>query len=173
MEVGVMRVFPVLAAAGFGLLGLGLLGAPALAQRAAPFPAFEAISAVRSMGLQPLGRPMRRGPIFIVHAANPYGVEMRVVFDARDGAVVSARPVDPTIPPAPPPVADAFGGPPPDEFDETDIARREIPARPPKVILAPRKPPRHTASLVPVKTPVPRPRPATAPALTIPINPLE
>lgn len=55
-------------------------------------PAYEILTRVREMGLDPIGQPVRRGPYYVLHAYDPRGVELRVVADAQLGDVLSAAP---------------------------------------------------------------------------------
>ncbi len=143
-------------------------------------PSYEVIAIVRSAGLTPLTRPLRRGPTYVLLAADRRGRDVRVVVDAYAGDIVSVRPVYASrfqggpygpparmMPPEPvygpgahiaPPLRDDDGG--------------------PRVIYGPRgnterniSPPRNvpntrTASAPPVAqpapTPLPRPRPSIA-----------
>jgi hypothetical protein len=50
-------------------------------------------SSVREMALAPVGKPLRRGSFYVLHARNPYGIEMRVVADAEFGDILSITPV--------------------------------------------------------------------------------
>jgi hypothetical protein len=86
----------------FGALAsLTLLASPAsaepqrLAQGFAPdvLPPYEIMTIVRSTGLHPLDRPLRRGPTYVLHAVGRRGHELRVVVDARFGDILSVRPV--------------------------------------------------------------------------------
>jgi hypothetical protein len=82
--------------AGFLLLGLATAGAqavypgPGLPDRA--LPPYEIMSIVRSTGLAPLTRPMRRGPYYVLVAVDRIGRQMRVVVDAQLGDIVNLRP---------------------------------------------------------------------------------
>ncbi len=58
----------------------------------AALPPYEINTIVRSMGFDPLTNPQRRGPYYVLNAIDPRGIEMRVVADARMGAVVSIMP---------------------------------------------------------------------------------
>jgi hypothetical protein len=106
--------------AGLWLLGLGTAGTagaqtvyarpgyaePGYAEPSLPDPAlppYEIMSIVRSTGLAPLTRPMRRGPYYVLVAVDRVGRQMRVVVDARLGDIVNLRPA----------VAAAFYGPEP------------------------------------------------------------
>jgi hypothetical protein len=65
--------------------GPGFLPDPAL-------PPYEIMSIVRSTGLAPLTRPMRRGPYYVLVAVDRVGRQMRVVVDAQLGDIVNLRP---------------------------------------------------------------------------------
>ncbi len=55
-------------------------------------PPYEIMSIVRSTGLAPLTRPMRRGPYYVLVAVDRVGRQMRVVVDAQLGDIVNMRP---------------------------------------------------------------------------------
>jgi len=55
-------------------------------------PAYEIMSIVRSTGLSPLTRPMRRGAYYVLVAVDRVGRQMRVVVDAQLGDIVNLRP---------------------------------------------------------------------------------
>ena len=55
-------------------------------------PTNEILTTVRSMGLDPIGEPLRRGPYYVLHAYDPRGVEVRVVADAQLGDILSVTP---------------------------------------------------------------------------------
>lgn len=55
-------------------------------------PPYEIMSIVRSTGLAPLTRPMRRGPYYVLVAVDRAGRQMRVVVDAQLGDIVNLRP---------------------------------------------------------------------------------
>jgi hypothetical protein len=55
-------------------------------------PAYEIVTTVRAMGLNPISDPVRRGPYYVLHAYDPRGVEVRVVADAHFGDVLSVAP---------------------------------------------------------------------------------
>jgi hypothetical protein len=58
----------------------------------AALPPYEVMSIVRSTGLTPLTRPMRRGPYYVLVAVDRFGRQLRVVVDAQLGDVVNLRP---------------------------------------------------------------------------------
>jgi len=55
-------------------------------------PVHQILTTVRSMGLNPTGEPVRRGPDYVLHAHDRRGVEMRVIVDAHFGDVLSITP---------------------------------------------------------------------------------
>jgi hypothetical protein len=56
-------------------------------------PPQEVAAIVRSTGLEPLGRPMRQGPVYVSRALDPSGQEVRVIVNAQMGRVVRIVPV--------------------------------------------------------------------------------
>jgi hypothetical protein len=60
-------------------------------------PPYEIMSIVRSTGLAPLTRPMRRGPYYVLVAVDRAGRQMRVVVDAQLGDIVNMRPATAAI----------------------------------------------------------------------------
>lgn len=66
---------------------------PRLAQAMDLMPPYEVLTIVRSAGLDPIGRPTRRGPTYVLHAIDDDDREVRVVVDARYGDIVSITPV--------------------------------------------------------------------------------
>jgi hypothetical protein len=148
-------------------------------------PPHEIMRIVRSTGLTPLTRPGRRGPYYMVIAANRSGGQMRVVIDAYGGEIVRispmmvaglygpqvAAPYEPppriaTVPPEPrepPPVygpnARFDGGVPP-------VPPRSVPGA--RIATAPAAAPPTTgavpppAAALPERTPMPRARPSVA-----------
>jgi hypothetical protein len=68
---------------------------PGLYPDAGPaLPPHEVITIVRSTGLEPLGRPVRRGPVYAIRAIDPAGgEELRVIVDAQMGNVIRMVPV--------------------------------------------------------------------------------
>jgi hypothetical protein len=82
-----------------GLLGLTVASAgPAAAQAPAAYPVatglppHEIVAIVRSTGLEPLSRPVRHGPSYMLHAVDPAGHPVRVVVDAKLGRIVGVVP---------------------------------------------------------------------------------
>ncbi len=137
----------------------------------AALPPYEINAIVRSMGFDPLTYPQRRGPYYVLNAIDPRGFEMRVVADARIGAVVAIMPAPmrydggPRIVHVP---QDAVGAL-PDDPDEADMTPEERDSlgydrhdRPgyddrrvtaPAPALAPRKPPVKSAAVPPAAAP--------------------
>lgn len=50
----------------------------------------EIIASVRSMGFDPVTRPVQRGPVYVLRAVDPNDVDVRVTVDARSGRVLTA-----------------------------------------------------------------------------------
>jgi len=67
--------------------------APVYPGYAPGLPPHEIVAVVRSTGLNPLSRPMRRGPVYAVHAVDQTGQGFRVIVDARLGRVLQIVPV--------------------------------------------------------------------------------
>jgi hypothetical protein len=69
--------------------------APPPAAAAAPLPGFvppyEITKIVRAAGYDPLMRPRREGTTYVVRATNSRGILMRIVIDARSGAIGQVR----------------------------------------------------------------------------------
>src|SRR2546423_6005565 len=98
---------------------------PALAQYAprpvvpvGPMPPESVFQMVRQMGLEPVGAPVRNGPVYIQRAADYYGKPLRVVVDASRAQVLSVEAVG--APPA------TYGGP----YASTGAAYRRRPYGP-------------------------------------------
>jgi hypothetical protein len=133
---------------------------------------FEVMRIVRSTGLAPLSRPMRRGAYYEVIAANRAGGQMRIVVDAFAGDIVKVNPImaggpygprlaapyDPQLQPPPRPVA------PYARFDDgvPPVPPRNVPAA--RIATAPATAPAPdaTAALPAARTPIPRARPSSA-----------
>jgi hypothetical protein len=56
-------------------------------------PPHEILASTRSIGLEPLSRPVRFGPAYSLRAADPAGWEVRVIADARTGRILKVTPV--------------------------------------------------------------------------------
>jgi hypothetical protein len=104
-----------------GLVAIGLACTePATAQLLAyppvgNMPPHEVITLVRSAGLEPVSRPVRHGPAYVLQATNPAGRELRVVVDARLRRIVRVVAIGPARPPAEagvPPLPEPYGRPP-------------------------------------------------------------
>jgi hypothetical protein len=82
-----------------GLADIGIANAQGIYFGFAPrvydpgLPPHEIMRIVRSTGLTPLTRPGRRGPYYVVVAANRSGGQMRVVIDAYGGEIVRINPM--------------------------------------------------------------------------------
>jgi hypothetical protein len=55
-------------------------------------PPYEIVAIVRSTGFEPLSRPVRQGPAYVVRAADPTGRVMHVFVNARMGRIVRVVP---------------------------------------------------------------------------------
>jgi len=55
-------------------------------------PADDILAGVLQIGLNPIGRPLRRGHYYVLHAYDRRGVEVRVVADAQFGDILSVAP---------------------------------------------------------------------------------
>ena len=140
---------------------------------------------VESMGLDPIGPPMRTGHLMVQRATDDFGRVMRVTLDANNGRVVSVAPAH-----APPPVNGgpyeayrSYGPGPyprsmPDDDDEfappgsAMAPRATLPPgldRPPGTVPQPYGPPPRAAAVAPYPPPVIEgPRPATKSATANP-----
>ena len=175
----------VLAATAFSLCVALLAAAPGQAQTPPPapqapppplpgfMPAFEITRIVRASGFDPLAPPLREGTTYVVRATDFRGILMRVVVDARSGAI---RAVNRIVPgPGPygqfgmvtPPYGVAPAYPPPDIAAPDVMPDAETTAapalRPPPAALAPPLPAailRPGAHPLASGPPLPRPRPA-------------
>ncbi len=94
--------------------GFSLLGAPAVLAQAPPpqpaagqptprpltgfVPAFEIIRTVRGAGLNPLSPPLREGTTYVLRATDFRGILVRVVVDARTGALRDVARIVPANP---------------------------------------------------------------------------
>jgi hypothetical protein len=154
-----------------------------------PLPPASVSEMVRQMGLEPVGPPVRSGPVYFQRAADYYGKPLRVVIDAQRAQVVSVEPMG-----GPPmlhggPYASAgspdwrrpyrysYGMPDDDAIAPPGsvMAPHAQPPQggpymqPPHAALPPAaqpKPSAKSAAVTPGKPPVPRKRPASAPQET-------
>ena len=111
-------------------------------------PPYEIMRTLRSAGFDPLALPAREGAIYVARATDYRGILMRVVLDARTGAIRDANRI------VPGPGSDAqFGALPPYESPPDSLPPPEVTGALP----LPRPAPRATVSILP---PLPRPRPA-------------
>jgi hypothetical protein len=171
-----MRLVALLAA------GFVAVSAPASAQYIlrpmapiGPLPPESVSEIVRHMGLEPVGVPVRSGPVYFQRAADYYGKPLRIVIDAHRAQVVAVEPVG-----APPmlhrgPYASAGApywrrsypyGMPDDDAIAPPGSVMAPHAQPPQAGLPPAtqaKPSAKSAAVAPAQPPVPRKRPASAP----------
>jgi hypothetical protein len=80
-------------------------------------PPYEVAKIVREAGYDPLTRPRREGSTYVVRATNHRGILMRIVVDARSGAIRAVNRIVPGPGPygvmgmMPPPYGDPYGPP--------------------------------------------------------------
>ena len=123
---------------------------------AAPLPVtgfvspYEIVHTVRSAGFDPLSPPLREGTTYVLRATDFRGILMRVVVDARTGAIRDVN----RIVPGPGRYGELYGAPPP--YDPADFDAL-VPA-PSANDMVPQlvRPP----AADPASPPLPRPRPA-------------
>jgi hypothetical protein len=117
---------------------------------------YEIVHTLRSAGFDPLAPPLREGTTYVVRATDFRGILMRVVVDARTGAIRDAN----RIVPGPgrygalDGVASSYGP----DLDAGAMAPGDSEVDPPLLRPAVARPPAHPPLLAP---PLPRPRPAT------------
>jgi hypothetical protein len=141
-----------------------------------PMPANSVFEMVRQMGLEPVGAPVRSGPVYFQRAADYYGKPLRVVIDAQRAQVVMVEPVGggPTLHSGPYASAGApywrrSYGYPYGMADDAIAPPGSVMAphaQPPQAGLPPAtqaKPAAKSAALTPARPPAPRKRPAEAP----------
>lgn len=123
-------------------------------------PAYQIATIVRSAGLVPTAKPVRAGEAYNVRAIDGSGSPVLIVVDARYGDILLVRSMvgPPPSPYGPYPHGPypRAGGTPPDFYDGPP--HRPMPNDPRL-----NQPPGHAAAVSPVRPPVPRARPATAP----------
>ncbi|MBV1698550.1 MAG: hypothetical protein KGQ47_09375 [Hyphomicrobiales bacterium] len=123
-------------------------------------PPYEVTKMIRSAGFEPLAPPLREGTTYVLRATDFRGILMRVVVDARSGAIRAVNRIVPGPGPygevgmaAPPYTMPPAYGPP--EDDGSELSPEEAALGPP---LSPAPyPVVHSRSASP---PLPRPRPA-------------
>lgn len=177
---------------------------PALAQYAprpvvpvGPMPPEGVFQMVRQMGLEPVGPPVRNGPVYFQRAADYYGKPLRVVIDASRAQVVSVEVIGgpPMLHRGPYASAGApywrrpygpYGAMAPD--DDDDFAppgsimaphaqppragvQPSVPGQPPQAGV-PQKPKAKSAAVTQYP-PTPRKRPAAAPEMAGSVEPLQ
>jgi hypothetical protein len=103
-------------------------------ERALPPAKINAI--VHSMGLVPVGQPIRKGFTYVVYANNRLGRSVRIVVDARFGKVLAVQRVIAVIPPGTYPVPQPVDGAStrpyaPDQTGTPVIRPPDVVARPP------------------------------------------
>ena len=170
----------------YAVLAALALAAPAVAepmrpaQNAAPgvLPPYEIVTIIRSTGLDPLGRPMRRGAIYALHAIGRDGDEVRVLVNARSGKIIKVTPVETASRLPPKAIVEPYGPPryiPPGrpelyEAEPPVVYEGERPvvyeARPP-VIYGPR-PPVEVPVAAPLRRHATPPNRADVPAVSAP-----
>jgi hypothetical protein len=134
-------------------------------------PPHQAIVVVRSIGMQPLSRPLRRGANYVVVASTRSGARMRIVIDAFDGTILRMRPArmarlhrQPYRPLYRPPPVTPYG---PAPVEAQPVPPRNIPGprvanTPAAIPSMPGVGPRTPGPIPPRHTPLPRPRPKVA-----------
>jgi hypothetical protein len=156
-------------------------GAPSQPKPVTGFvPTFEIMRTVRSAGFDPLAPPLREGTTYVLRATDYRGILMRVVLDARTGAIRDVTRIVPAasgslgvvLPPyGPPAYASPYGEPPYGAPVEYEGPLPMLPpgaepggprsALPPQPVAAP--PVTHAKTSTRKSTPpLPRPRPAAA-----------
>lgn len=91
----------------YAALALLLLAGPAAAQGYEPgvLPPHEIITMVSSTQFEPIGRPMRRGPNYLLRALDQYDREVTLTVNARSGQIIAVTPTQTAsrMPPSAPP----------------------------------------------------------------------
>jgi hypothetical protein len=114
----------------FAALSVLALSVPAIAEpvhlaqaiEARVLPPHEILTIVRSTGLDPIGRPVRQGPNYVLHAIDEDDREMRVIVSARRGEILRMVPAE--TPARMPPRGGVAAGP----YERTDRYERAAPA---------------------------------------------
>jgi hypothetical protein len=129
---------------------------------------FEVMRTVRAAGFDPLVPPLREGTTYVLRATDFRGILMRVVLDARTGAIRDVTRIVPAAPSAlgmmPPP----YGAPPgyasppygsPNQFDAPAAGMGPAQVGAPGQLSQPATVPAATTSTHAQSPPLPRPRP--------------
>jgi hypothetical protein len=127
---------------------------------------YEITEIVRAANLRPISRPWRAGSNFAVRAVNARGDVVRVVVDGYRGRILAIAPAEmlPTARLAPEPRIDGTAP----QYDEDG---QPLPPRPVPHAQRPATEPNRTATVTPVRPPMPRPRPADAPSPVVAVKP--
>ena len=118
---------------------------------------YEITRIARSAGFDPLAPPLREGTIYVLRATDYRGILMRVVIDARTGAIRDAN----RIVPGPGRYGQFYGA--PSLYDPADLAEPTIvpsTAEMEPALVRPMGSRGATRSAMPEIPPLPRPRPA-------------
>jgi hypothetical protein len=119
--------------------------------------AYEIAKIARTAGFQPLSPPLREGTSYVLRATDFHGALMRLVIDARSGAIRDVT----HIVPGPGRYGQYVSMPPPydgTEFDGPSVSPSEASAMSSPIHATP--PHGVTHSVLPASPPLPRPRPA-------------
>jgi hypothetical protein len=140
-------------------------------------PPYEIVRTLRAAGFDPLAPPLREGTIYVARATDYRGILMRVVLDARTGAIRDANRIVPGPgnfggPNGPPPYGGPYGPPspygrvvpPPDAMPPPPFVQHQqagvAPAAPPPFVQHQQADVAPALSNAPAATPpLPRPRP--------------
>jgi hypothetical protein len=76
-----------------GLAAALVAALPSPASAQALLPPYEITTSVRSMGLDPISEPVRRGARYVLRAIDGRGAEVKVAADALNGRILSVKPV--------------------------------------------------------------------------------
>jgi hypothetical protein len=167
----VLAVVAALGAFGLATAGAQPIDGPPIAYGDGPSP-YDIVGIVRANGFRPLGPPLRRGQVYVVHAMEPRGDDVRIVVDALSGRILSVAALDAPAyagpayaspaygamdEPAPPYVrGGAYHYGPPERMTTGSLPDRI----PPGNAGPPVAPVTRSAAVAPPRTPLPRPRPA-------------
>jgi hypothetical protein len=127
-------------------------------------PTFEIMRTVRAAGFDPLAPPLRDGTAYVLRATDYRGIPMRVVLDARTGAIRDVTRIVPAASGSLGVVLPPYGPPPYGAPVEYEVYPPALPR--PEEVVAPQlpqpiaAPPVTHAKVSRRKLPLPRPRPA-------------